>query len=60
MIFDWLFKKEEKEEPKLPSKKRAYLLVNNYPYPLKAEMVDELLALGAPVVWLDENGEVII
>ena len=57
MIFDFLFKKETTKEPK-SYERRAYLIINNYPFPLKQEMVEDLLEIGAPVVWMNEKGEI--
>ena len=50
-----LFVKRKVEEPK---RRRAYLIINNRPYLLKKEVVPELLQVGAPIVWLDEKGNI--
>lgn len=53
-LFD-LFNK--KTEPPQQDRGKAYIIINDRPYPLKKEVVEELLLLGAPVVWMNEKGE---
>lgn len=50
-----LFIKRKIDEPKI---RRAYLIINNRPYLLKKEVVPELLQIGAPIIWLDEKGNI--
>ena len=46
------------KQPEKNIDKKAYLIVNNYPYPLKQEVIEELTEIGAPIIWVEKEGNI--
>ena len=47
-----------KKQPEKQVDKKAYIIINNYPYPLKQEVIPELLEIGAPIIWVEREGNI--